>query len=306
MTLKEAYDKWSKEDNNKILAMRYRNATHRCFLDKLGDTPLKDVDRNFVFQTFATCKESKEMKVKAASAIVYILRYVLEQKLDPDCQPVNYEYQDILSGQVTVFKSAPKKITKVISDTPEPVYEETGEVKMKSDVVSPKSGEVTTVSNGEKRHHPKAREVAIINPETKEIIHRFPSVSNAEKTCAVRNIDRYCKKRKPHKGVWWVYIDELDDWVAGVSVEDHQENQKKKQKTVSVVDRRKKKVMNNNKEEKTMNHQENTVEEAAPVAVAAETDQPKVFSIEDVSTEELIAECRRRGWTGDFYVHFKL
>lgn len=302
MTLKEAYDKWSKEDNNKILAMRYRNATHRCFLDKLGDTPLKDVDRNFVFQTFATCKESKEMKVKAASAIVYILRYVFEQKLDPDCQPVNYEYQDILSGQVTVFKSAPKKITKEISDTPEPVYKETGEVKMKSDVVSPKSGEVTTVSNGEKRHHPKAREVAIINPETKEIIHRFPSMNNAEKVCGVRNIDRYCKKHRPLKGVWYAYVDELSDWVADAPVDRENENISN-HKSPSVVDRRKKKTIN--KKENTMTKKEKK-ENAASNVVAAETSQPKVFSIEAVSTEELIAECRRRGWTGDFYIHIKL
>ena len=55
-----------------------------------------------------------------------------------------------------------------------------------------------------------------------------------------------------------------------------------------------------------MNHLEKKEVEAAPVSVAAETEQSKVFNIEDVSTEELIAECRRRGWTGDFYVHFKL
>lgn len=310
MTLKEAYDKWGKEVDNKILAMRYLNANNRCVLNKWGSTPLEQVDRNFIFQLFAKCKEGKELKAKAASTIVYVMRYVFDKKLIPDCKPVNYDYNDIMNEQVTANNSVSKKVAKVASEAPAPVYEETGEVKMKSDVVSSETSSVrgseTTVPNATKSRHPKAREVAIINPETKEVIHRFPSVSNAEKTCAVRNIDRYCRKRRPLKGVWWAYMDELDDWVAGVPSENNQKLKEKKQKTVSVVDRRKKKVMNNNKEEKTLNHQEKTVEEAAPVAVAAETEQPKVFSIEDVSTEELIAECRRRGWTGDFYVHFKL
>ena len=310
MTLREAYDKWSKEEDNKILAMRYLNANKRCVLDKYGSTPLEQVDRIFVLQLFAKCKEGKELKAKAASAIVYVMRYVFDKKLIPDCKPVNYDYNDIMSEQVTANNSVSKKVAKVVSEAPAPVYEETGEVKMKSDVISSETSSVrgseTTVPNTAKSRHPKAREVAIINPETKEVIHRFLSVSNAEKTCAVRNIDRYCRQRKPHRGVWWAYIDELEDWIAGAPSNNNQEPTKKKKKVITVVERKKEKVMNNFKKENTMNHLEKKEREAAPVSVAAETEQSKVFSIEDVSTEELITECRRRGWTGDFYIHIKL
>ena len=310
MTLKEAYEKWSKEENNKILAMRYRSANNKCFLEKWGTTPLEQVDRKFVFQIFANCKEEKVLKAKAASAIVYVMRYVFDKKLIPSCKPVNYDYNDIMSGQVTDSNSISQKAVKEISEAPAPVYEETGEVKMMSSVTNANDNELNTTPTIKRSHHPKAREVAIINPLTKEIIHRFPSASNAEKTCSVRNIDRYCKKRKPLKGVWWAYVDELEGWEPGIVVEtlesSHKMSQKppRKQKNISVVDRRKQKVTNSNKEENTMNHQEITEEVAAPV-VSTEQNH-KVFSIEDVTTEELIAECRRRGWTGDFYVHFKL
>ena len=306
MTLKEAYDKWGKEVNNKFLAMRYLNANNRCVLNKWGSTPLEQVDRNFIFQIFAKCKEGKELKAKAASTIVYVMRYVFDKKLIPDCKPVNYDYNDIMSEQVTVFKSEPNNHHETTIQEPTTAPEKTDEVKILSSVTNTEDSETNASTTVAKRYHPKAREVAIINPETKEIIHRFPSASNAEKTCNVRNINRYCKKRTPHKGVWWAYIDELEDWIAGAPSDNNQARPKKKQKVITVVERRKEKVTNNQKEENTMNHLEKQEGEAAPVSVAAETEQSKVFNIEDVSTEELIAECRRRGWTGDFYVHFKL
>ena len=42
MTLKQAYENWAGDNENKILATKSLSATKKCFLEKYGNTPLKE------------------------------------------------------------------------------------------------------------------------------------------------------------------------------------------------------------------------------------------------------------------------
>lgn len=341
MTLKQAYENWAGDNENKILATKSLSATKKCFLEKYGNTPLKEVTRDFALNIFTTCKEMKELRVKAAAVFVYVMKWAREKALDIDCPVCDYQFTDLTSAEVRP-KAQPKKAQekgKEVRDLP-------AEKKQTHQTVKPRSKK-------------DGREVVIIlNPETMELGQRFPSISQAFRDLHVVNIDRYCKSHRPHNGTYFAFVDELDGWKpaqAKVTNDGKERGGSRVSQEVLYVDashpseyvryqsvyQAEKDLHVRNIAKKTDNmvilnghyfmtpdYYEKFMEmysQEQRTDIPLKTDEApeeknillpeseqmqdlpeEVFSIETVTDGDLIDELRRRGWTGDVYVHVRL
>lgn len=336
MTLRQAYENWSGHDDNKLLAVKSLPATRRCFLTKYGDTPLKDITRDYAMTIFATCKEMKDVKVKAAAVFVYVMKWVNAKTLDIDCPVCDYTYTDLAKATVL------------------PEQEKTAKTreKEKSEAKEPGTkAEPTPVKKTRTRKD--SREVVIVlNPETMELGQRFKSVTEAHKATKVSNIDRYCKSHRPNKGIYFAYANELEGWkpaairvgqkgkrggsrfplpIFRVSATDKNDvarydsvNQAAKANNIPRLSAKVNKdilvggsyFMTEERYRDFLKEQSDDGQEAqagqesvignnesAQEEFAAAPSVSTEFSISSLTDKDIIDECRRRGWKGDIFVH---
>lgn len=237
MTLKEAYDKWSVIQENKRLAMSYLSPARKCLLEKHGEVKLEIFTDSYIETIFSTCKESKEMKARAASLLQQILKWVTDYKVDPDYEETSFERNGLPKAQP------------VTGPVPDDALK-TGAVRMKSKVVSQKSKKekkakparkgksvpvrkatgvlgrmIREMKNSEENATaaPKVSEargghrtvlcrpVLQVDPVTYKVVGRYESAANASREFGANNIGQYARKHQICKGFYWVYEDEFSD-----------------------------------------------------------------------------------------------
>lgn len=224
MTLKQAYENWAGDNENKILATKSLSATKKCFLEKYGNTPLKEVTRDFALNIFATCKEMKELRVKAAAVFAFV---------------------DELDG----WKPAQAKVT----------------------------------NDGKERGGSRvSQEVLYVDASHPSEYVRYQSVYQAEKDLHVRNIAKKTDNMVIVSSHYFMTPDYYEKFMERYSQEHRTDIPLKTDEAP---------------EEKNILLPESEQMQDLP---------EEVFSIETVTDGDLIDELRRRGWTGDVYVHVKL
>jgi len=75
MTLKQAFTQWAAAPRNTVLAAKSRQAVQRVLMRQYGDLHLEVFTEAFCRRLFSECREIQELKVKAASVLVYVLQW---------------------------------------------------------------------------------------------------------------------------------------------------------------------------------------------------------------------------------------
>lgn len=201
MTLKEVYEKWAAIEANKSLALKYRAAANKCLLERHGSVDLEVFTDSFIETIFSTCKESKELKARAASLLQQILRWVREYRVDPSYAETAFEHDGLPKAQP--------------ENTPAVGGDKTGTVRMTSKVVRKrKPATVRQGKGGDARKGNRftgRRPVLQLDPRTLAVVRRFDSASAANRELGISNISQFIRNRHVCHGHFWAYEKEFDE-----------------------------------------------------------------------------------------------
>ena len=114
MTLKQAFTMWACAPRNTALAAKSRDAVQRVLMKKYNDIDLEQFTEPFVRRIFTQSSETLEVRVKAASILVYVLQWGGDHG---HCKRPTFTYE-IGSAKEQEAASAPEP-----EPTPEPEEE---------------------------------------------------------------------------------------------------------------------------------------------------------------------------------------
>lgn len=186
MTLKQAFTQWSQIDGNMILAKKSRSAVENVLLKEYGTATLSMMSQSFVASIFGQCKEPKEIKIKAASVLVYILKWAAK---NGECQEPNFTYS------IANFESGN------VDKAEQPASEEKPMKEKKEVVVKPKNDP----------RFARCREVVRLDENTLKETGRWFSCKEAGDKLGYRG-DTIAKAARNHEHAYksyWAYADEL-------------------------------------------------------------------------------------------------
>lgn len=97
MTLKQAFTIWSLSSKNTVLAANSREAVQKVLMKKYNDIDLEQITPVFARRIFSESTEIKEIRVKAASILVHVLKWGSENGY---CQPPSFDFNIATEGDV--------------------------------------------------------------------------------------------------------------------------------------------------------------------------------------------------------------
>ena len=200
MTLKQAFTMWACAPRNTALAAKSREAVQRVLMKKYNDIELKQFTESFARRIFSQSSESQEMKVKAASILVYLLEWGGDHG---HCQRPTFTYE-IAASTPEVAPEPPKVTVK-----PEALAKRQEELAAKE---QPKEQpkEETTMEEQKRTRGKQPIPVAQIDPETLALVKVWPSRCEAERGTGACNIDRAIAKKRMAGGFFWCMPDDAE------------------------------------------------------------------------------------------------
>lgn len=200
MTLKQAFTMWACAPRNTVLAAKSREAVQRVLMKKYNDIELEQFTESFARRIFSQSSESQEMKVKAASILVYLLEWGGDHG---HCQRPTFTYE-IAASTPEVAPEPPKVTVK-----PEALAKRQEELAAKE---QPKEQpkEETTMEEQKRTRGKQPIPVAQIDPETLALVKVWPSRCEAERGTGACNIDRAIAKKRMAGGFFWCMPDDAE------------------------------------------------------------------------------------------------
>lgn len=200
MTLKQAFTMWACAPRNTVLAAKSREAVQRVLMKKYNDIELEQFTESFARRIFSQSSESQEMKVKAASILVYLLEWGGDHG---HCQRPTFTYE-IAASTPEVAPEPPKVTVK-----PEALAKRQEELVAKE---QPKEQpkEETTMEEQKRTRGKQPIPVAQIDPETLALVKVWPSRCEAERETGACNIDRAIAKKRMAGGFFWCMPDDAE------------------------------------------------------------------------------------------------
>ena len=198
MTLKQAFTMWACAPRNTVLAAKSRDAVQRVLMKKYNDMDLEVFTESFCRRIFSQSSESQELKVKAASILVYLLQWGGD---NGHCQRPTFTYE-------------------IAASTPE-VEPEPPTVTVKPEALAKRQEELAQRENQEQKEEQPMEEkkktrgkqpipVAQIDPETLALVKVWPSRCEAERGTGACNIDRAIAKKRMAGGYFWCMPDDAE------------------------------------------------------------------------------------------------
>lgn len=184
MTLKQAFTMWACAPRNTVLAAKSRDAVQRVLMKKYNDMDLEVFTESFCRRIFSQSSETQEVKVKAASILVYLLQWGGD---NGHCQRPTFTYE-IASAMLEPSTEEPK-----VEEKPkeEPKEEETMEEQKRTRGKQP-------------------RKVCQLDPDTLQVVATFDSITAGCKAVGVKNLDRSIKKHQRAGGYYWAYPEDVE------------------------------------------------------------------------------------------------
>ena len=200
MTLKQAFTMWACAPRNTVLAAKSREAVQRVLMKKYNDIELEQFTESFARRIFSQSSESQEMKVKAASILVYLLEWGGDHG---HCKRPTFTYE-IAASTPEVAPEPPKVTVK-----PEALAKRQEELAAKE---QPKEQpkEETTMEEQKRTRGKQPIPVAQIDPETLALVKVWPSRCEAERGTGACNIDRAIAKKRMAGGFFWCMPDDAE------------------------------------------------------------------------------------------------
>ena len=211
---------WAVAPRNTVLAAKSRDAVQKVLMKKWNDVELEQVTLAFARRIFSQSPEPKEMKVKAASILVYLLQWGGDHGY---CQRPAFTYDELTGGDATgvdtikvreMAKVTELDIRRLESDIEPVPCDEHGNAlegwsKTFKDMIenvdmedNPK--ENTDMDKKEKKPRGRApRKVAQIDPDTLEVIKVWPAIADAERETGASDIYNAVKKQRKSGGFYW-------------------------------------------------------------------------------------------------------
>ena len=184
MTLKQAFTMWACAPRNTVLAAKSRDAVQRVLMKKYNDMDLEVFTESFCRRIFSQSSETQEVKVKAASILVYLLQWGGD---NGHCQRPTFTYE--------IASAMPEPSTE------EPKVEEKPKEEQK---------EEQPMEEKKKTRGKQPIPVAQIDPETLALVKVWPSRCEAERGTGACNIDRAIAKKRMAGGFFWCMPDDAE------------------------------------------------------------------------------------------------
>lgn len=287
MTLKQAFTIWAYSPGNTVLAAKSREAVQRVLMKKWNDIGLEQFTEQFCRRIFYQSTESLELKVKAASILVYVLQWGSD---NGHCQRPTFT----IAIAREEHERAQKDKAQPDDDSRDPLegIDFNDETKTEKNM------------DEKKTRGKQARKICQIDAETLQVIKTYDSCSEGCRAAGVKNIDRAIKRLQLAGGYYWQYPEDVatfaDRLAAKRSASKPQsKTAKPKPKVESDAEKQQAKVKNN-----------------FPTAVATLAPTPKPDDAPNVTNDnqrgtaahealevftddELLEELDRRGWQGE-------
>ena len=286
MTLKQAFTIWAYSPGNTVLAAKSREAVQRVLMKKWNDIGLEQFTEQFCRRIFYQSTESLELKVKAASILVYVLQWGSD---NGHCQRPTFT----LAIAREEHERAEKDKAQPDDDSRDPLegIDFNDETKTEEDMEQKKT------------RGKQARKICQIDAETLQVIKTYDSCSEGCRAAGVKNIDRAIKRLQLAGGYYWQYPEDVatfaDRLAAKRAAKPQSKTAKPKPKVESDAEKQQANVKNN-----------------FPTAVATLAPTPKPDDATDVpndnqrgtaahealevfTDDELLEELDRRGWQGE-------
>ena len=198
MTLKQAFTMWACAPRNTVLAAKSRDAVQRVLMKKYNETDLTEFTEPFSQRIFAQSSETQEMKVKAASILVYLLQWGADHG---HCERPNFSYE--IASATPVAEPEPPKVTV----KPEALAKRQEELAQRE---NQEQKEEQPMEEQKKTRGKQPIPVAQIDPETLALVKVWPSRCEAERGTGACNIDRAIAKKRMAGGFFWCMPDDAE------------------------------------------------------------------------------------------------
>ena len=292
-----------------MLAAKSREAVQRVLMKKWNDIELEQFSETFCRRIFYQSTESLEMKVKAASILVYVLQWGSD---NGHCQRPTFTY-DIASEEhkraekdkglqtdeepkqerIVVKSLAEVKADVLGTGKPTDVIPEKTETKVKNE---PKEQDMEQKKTRGKQPKP----VAQLDAKTLQVIKVWPSRSEAERELGACNLDRAISRKRMSAGFFWCAPEDAEGFQPNPMSKFAPKSQPKpkaEKKPKSLVDK-----FNEEQQEFEQMKRENKIAVTKPAPAEEEQIHTAARDALEVFTDdELLEELDRRGWQGELH-----
>ena len=196
MTLKQAFTMWACAPRNTVLAAKSRDAVQRVLMKKYNDMDLEVFTESFCRRIFSQSSERQEVKVKAASILVYLLQWGGD---NGHCQRPTFTYE--IAASTPEVESEPPTVTL----KPEVLAKRQAELAEREE-----QKEEQPMEEKKKTRGKQPIPVAQIDPETLALVKVWPSRCEAERGTGACNIDRAIAKKRMAGGYFWCMPDDAE------------------------------------------------------------------------------------------------
>ena len=297
MTLKQAFTMWACSPRNTALAAKSREAVQRVLMKKYNEVDLEQFTPAFAERIFTQSSEAHEMKVKAASILVYVLQwggdhghckrptfdYTIagsEKKepvtIDPHMTRGEYANDPVASLQRQKMAEEEEKDPLEGIDFDDKQQVTDALMEQSARIMNDKPKEETDMEQKKPRGK-QPKPVAQIDPKTMEVVKVWPSRCAAESGLKAHNLDRVIASMGISAGFHWCDASEADTFAERLKAKDGGKAQTPKKPTPKPKSEAKPK----------------------PSVATPERNAEPVKDITIFSNDELIAEIKRRGWKGN-------
>ena len=309
MTLKQAFTIWAYSPGNTVLAAKSREAVQRVLMKKWNNIGLEQFTEQFCRRIFYQSTESLELKVKAASILVYVLQWGSD---NGHCQRPTFTLAIAREEHERAEKDKGQQAEGIVLPTldemkgesvympaDEPTVREKPEelARRKAELKARKSETKTEEDMEQKKTRGKQpKPVAQLDAKTLQVIKVWSSRSEAERELGACNLDRAINRKRMSAGFFWCSPEDAEGFQPNPQSKYAPKTQPKKQTN---AEKQQAKVKNN-----------------FPTAVATldstpkHDDAPNVTNdnqrgtaaheaLEVFTDDELLEELDRRGWQGE-------
>jgi len=192
---------WAMAPRNTVLAAKSREAVQRVLMKKYNDIELEQFTESFARRIFSQSSESQEMKVKAASILVYLLEWGGDHG---HCKRPTFTYE-IAASTPEVAPEPPKVTVK-----PEALAKRQEELAEKEQPKEQPKEETTMEEQPKRPRGKQPRKVCKLDPETLKVIATYDSLKEACEKNDIKKIDGALKKHQRCHGFYYCYAEEAD------------------------------------------------------------------------------------------------
>ncbi len=284
MTIKEAYEKWGQQDQNKTLAIKTKVSWQKVWA-KL------DMEKDCAQITLKLLRElikdntDKMAVIRASSVMCHVLKFA--NSIDSNNPTPSFEYSDIIRTENKKDIKMERELCKPERNVPK---SERNVPKPERNVPDSEKPAKKTPPKKTPNKSRERRKVAQIDMSTMEVVRIWPTLKEPQHELGVSSIWRAIERRRPAGGYYWCDVKDIETFEPTPYQGNRGSTQKEKTVTMS-------KEVKARLEE--MEAAEKKKRQAAPVSTSASLNP----ALKDFTDSELINELKSRGWRGCIHLN---